>query len=348
MTGSSGQIGRALVSRLRQRYGAQSVVATDLDVTTATTSGLFRLDACDRDQVERFVVEHQATGVVHLAAILSADAEKDPIRALHVNNRGQEAVLEVAKRHNLAVFSPSSIAVHRKRDAGEVVTCPSTVYGISKLYGEYLGQYYAEKFGVDYRSLRIPGVMSRPAENHRGGGGTTDWAVEMFQIPTYSCFLRPDTVLPMVYVADLVEGITKFLKVPRSELTRSVYEVASFSVSPAQLAEKIREFVPNFSCNYDDISEYRQAIADTWPASLDDSAARRDWGWAPEYDLDATVSANLERRRDGGKKDDRLQFSPNPRVPSIDVHRRSNLRPERVLLGRRVEKKDAPEDFYRS
>ncbi|KAJ8614214.1 hypothetical protein CTAYLR_001121 [Chrysophaeum taylorii] len=291
VTGSKGQIGTELVEYLRGQY--PKVIATDI------RGGDHYLDVSAKDTtlLERLVVENDVGCVVHLAAVLSAAAERDAAAALRVNNGGTEMVLEVARRHALRVFVPSSIAVYGagtpKRARENSPARPSTIYGVSKVYGEMLGEYYHERHGLDFRSLRIPGVISSKA---MPGGGTTDWAVEIFydaiRRSRYSCFLSPTTSLPMVYIDDLIKGIATFIQVPRSRLARSTYNVGAFSVSPANLAEAIRAELP-FDCDYR-ISALRQAIADTWPESLDDSAARRDWDWNPTFDLRATTTTMIE------------------------------------------------------
>ena len=293
LTGACGQVGQELVPHLRDIYGFDSVIASDVREPTAALqeSGPYvTLDVTDGDALERVVKEHRVGTIVHLAALLSATGEKNPQLALHINNMGVTNVLEAAREHSLSVFSPSTIAVFGpstpKHTPDETVMRPTTIYGVTKVHLELLGEYYFAKFGVDFRSLRYPGVISSLA---MPGGGTTDYAVEIYHealaTGTYTCFLEEHTMLPMMYMPDLLKATTDLMQAPEEALTQRTYNVGALSFTPAELARSIERELPGFSISY--APDFRQEIAKTWPEVLDDSAARRDWGWSPEYDLDA-------------------------------------------------------------
>jgi len=294
VTGATGQIGAELVHLMRERYGSASVLATDLKSSAELKhAGPFAfLDVTDRASMQRLLVEHEADTIVHLASLLSAVGEKNPQLAQQVNVRGSENVLELAAQYGCKVFIPSTIAVFgpsTPRDAtpNTTVLRPTTIYGTTKVYMELLGEYYHRKFGVDFRSVRYPGIISNKA---LPGGGTTDYAVEIYyealRTGRYTCFLKEDTALPMMYMPDCLAGTLQLLEAPAERLASArVYNLTALSFTPAELAASIAKFVPGFAIEYR--PDFRQAIADSWPRSIDDSVARADWGWRPQYGLDA-------------------------------------------------------------
>ncbi len=294
VTGATGQIGSDLVVELRNKYGVKNVIASDVKVPSSTTypSGPFvYLDVMDKNSMGKVIVEHQIDWVVHLASILSAVGERNPQAAMLLNTRGIENVLELAAQHKLRVFAPSTIAVFgpsTPRDSTPDLTVmrPTTMYGVTKVYLELLGEYYNKKFGVDFRSVRYPGIISNSA---MAGGGTTDYAVDIYHKALldnkYTCFLRPDTSMPMMYAPDSTKATMDLLVAPREKLTQCTYNVTGFSFTPAELYESIKKRLPNFTINYE--PDFRQAIADSWPRSLDDSIARRDWNWQPAFDVES-------------------------------------------------------------
>ena len=297
VTGASGQIGSDLVEALCARHSPERVVASDVQPAAKTPPGVAyeTLDIRDRARLETVVEKHEVQTVYHLASLLSARGEAQPEQSWAVNVDGLRNVLETARTHRLRVFWPSSIAVFGpdvpRHDAPQDTALnPTTIYGVTKVTGEMLCAYYAQKFGVDARSLRFPGIVSYSAPP---GGGTTDYAVEMLRAAAsgddYTCFLRADAALPMMYMPDAIQATLDLMDVPPACVKlRRGYNVAAFSFTPERLAEAIRQHVPDFTCRYE--PDVRQTIADSWPASIDDARARADWGWQPSYDLDTMVA----------------------------------------------------------
>lgn len=309
VTGAHGQIGSELVRALVDRHTADGVVALDVH-PPARSNGVApahhreTADVRDRATLDR-IIRSQAVGTVyHLASLLSASGEQQPDRAWDVNVNGLKNVLDAAREHDLAVFWPSSIAVFgpdtpKHHTPQETILNPDTMYGVTKRSGELLCRYYHRRYGVDVRSLRYPGLISYLAPP---GGGTTDYAVDMLAAAArgkaYTCFLRPDTQLPMMYMPDALQAVHDLMAAEAKALSvRTSYNVAAFSFSAEELAAAIRRHVPDFAVEY--APDERQQIADSWPASIDDAAARTDWGWAPSFDLDAMVADMLAHLREG-------------------------------------------------
>jgi nucleoside-diphosphate-sugar epimerase len=305
VTGALGQIGAELVPALRARHGVDNVIATDLKVLppsgAAAIAPYGHLDCTDPHQLHEAVRRYDVGTIYHLAALLSASAEAAPQLAWSVNMNGLYNVLEVARGYGCQVFFPSSIGAFgptTQRDATPQVTVqrPTTIYGVTKVAGELLCDYYAGRFGIDTRGLRLPGLVSYVAAP---GGGTTDYAVEMFyhavRYGGYTCFLSADTRLDMMYMPDAIAAMMDLMAADSGRLRyRNAYNVAAMSVTPAELAAAIARHVPGFTVDYE-IDPVRQAIADSWPRSLDDSAAHHDWGFAPRYDLEAMTTDMLAR-----------------------------------------------------
>ncbi len=307
VTGALGQIGAELTPALRQRYGADNVIASSRRSRPAAgeqDAGPFEpLDVTDAAELARVVRHYGIDAVFHLAALLSAVGESDPQRAWHVNMNGLRNVLEVAREHGVRrVFWPSSIAAFGPSTPLEMtpqdtVMRPMTIYGVSKAAGELLCDYYFHRYGLDVRGVRYPGVISSGAPP---GGGTTDYAVEMFYAAVagrrYTCFVREDTVLPMIYMPDCIRAAVELMQADLERLVHhNAFNVAAASFSAGDLATAIREHVPDFACDY--APDYRQAIADSWPRSIDDAAARREWDWRPAFDLAAMTADMLQRLR---------------------------------------------------
>jgi len=312
MTGAAGQIGSELALALRKKYGDGNVVVTDLFRPPAALAeaGPFELlDATDAKALDGLVAKYGVDTVYHLAALLSATGEKNPQKAWSVNINGLYNVLEVARARGLVrVYSPSSIAVFgpatpRTATPQDTVLDPRTIYGVTKVAGEHLCDYYVRKYGLDVRGCRYPGIISHQT---LPGGGTTDYAVAIFyeavKYGRYTCFLREDTRLPMMYMPDCLKCTLDLMDADFARLEHHAsFNVTAMSFTAGELAAEIRRHMPAFECRYE--PDFRQAIADSWPASIDDSAARAEWGWKPDYDLAAMTAdmlAVLGRRQAAG------------------------------------------------
>ncbi|MBN2616059.1 MAG: NAD-dependent epimerase/dehydratase family protein [Bacteroidales bacterium] len=305
--GSSGQIGSELVMALRNIYGNEHVFATDIKQPTPEVqeSGPFQiLDVLDFKNLLHFIVRYKITQVYNLAAVLSGNAEKIPLQAWDINMKALMNTLEAARQSDAKkLFWPSSIAVFgpttpRHNTPQLTVMEPNTVYGISKLAGERWGTYYNNRYGVDFRSVRYPGLISYKTEP---GGGTTDYAVEIFfeaiEKGSYQCFLKEDTALPMMFMDDAIANTIRLMQADPKKLShRSAYNMAGISFDPKELADAIRKHMPEFKITYK--PDFRQAIADSWPASIDDSVAQQDWGLTNTYDLEKMTKLMLEKIRE--------------------------------------------------
>ena len=308
VTGAVGQIGSELTLALRDRYGAENVVAgfhhTSPTPQLRDSGPLARLDVTDRARLEEVVDKYRIDTIFHMAAILSAVGEKKPNLAWHVNIDGLYNVLEVARTQEMTrVFVPSSIAVfgpETPRDPApqETVLRPTTMYGVTKVAGELLGNYYVRRFGLDVRGVRYPGIISSET---LPGGGTTDYAVEVFykalQEGHYNFFVRADTVLPMMYMPDCIRATIELMEADFDRLKHHCdFNLAGMSFSAEELALEIKKHIPEFT--YEFHPDFRQEIADSWPKRIDDAAAREEWDWKPEFDLPSMVADMLARLRE--------------------------------------------------
>ncbi len=292
--GAGGQLGTELTQSLANTYGSEAVIATDFQESARSKFNYCRfktLNVLDKEAVGKLLQEEQITQVYHLAAILSATGEKDPMQAWDMNMRGLLHILELARENKLEkIFWPSSIAVFgpntpKQNTPQDALKNPTTVYGISKLAGEHWCEYYFNTYGVDVRSLRFPGLIGYKS---LAGGGTTDYAVDMYhqaiREQSFTCFLQEDTYLPMMYMDDAVQATMQLMAAPASSIrVRTSYNVSGMSFSPREIAQSIQSFYPNFRVQY--APDFRQQIADSWPSSVNDDRARNDWGWKAEFDL---------------------------------------------------------------
>ena len=304
--GASGQIGVELTLALRKIYGEGQVIATDLreqNPLLAGTGPYVSLDVMNKEMLHVQVIRQNITQIYLLAAILSATGEKNPSLAWNLNMQGLLNVLDIAREEKLhKVFWPSSIAVFgpsspRQNCPQQTIIEPTTVYGISKYAGEFWCHYYWQRYGVDVRSVRYPGLISYKSEP---GGGTTDYAVDIYhqalQKNQYTCFLKEDTYLPMMYMPDAIRATIELMEAPQKSVgIRTSYNLSAMSFSPQEVAASIRTHLPDFSISYS--PDYRQQIADSWPQSIDDSVARSDWGWKEEFDLTSMTADMLKNLR---------------------------------------------------
>jgi nucleoside-diphosphate-sugar epimerase len=298
--GAGGQLGSELVQGLWQLYGRENVFATDIkDPQGILAQGNFEiLDVLKQKHLFDFIQKNNITQVYHLAAVLSATGEKNPKFAWHLNMDGLIHVLDAAVEFKLdKVYWPSSIAAFgpatpKQHTPQDTIMDPTTIYGITKLAGERWCEWYFRNKGVDVRSLRYPGLIGYKT---KPGGGTTDYAVDIFfkaiTEKQFDCFLKPDTYLPMMYMEDAVKATLDLMEAPPEQVKiRSSYNISAMSFSPAEIAQEIKKHIPGFTITYH--PDFRQAIADSWPKSIDDSRARQDWGWQPSFDL-ARMTADI-------------------------------------------------------
>ncbi|MBS1626458.1 MAG: NAD-dependent epimerase/dehydratase family protein [Bacteroidetes bacterium] len=301
--GASGQIGVELTLALRKIYGNANVVASDLREQNPLLEGTgpyVSLDVMNKEMLHVQVIRQNITQIYLLAAILSATGEKNPNLAWHLNMQGLLNVLDIAREEKLnKVYWPSSIAVFgptspKQNCPQQTIIEPITVYGISKYAGEFWCNYYNQRYGVDVRSLRYPGLISYKSAP---GGGTTDYAIEIFheaiENKKYECFLQEDTYLPMMYMPDAIKATIELMEAPAKNISiRTSYNISAMSFSPKEIAASIKKHIPEFSIHYK--PDYRQKIANSWPQSIDDSVAANDWNWKSGYDLDKMVKDMLD------------------------------------------------------
>jgi len=292
--GASGQIGVELTLALRKVYSGSQVIASDLREENELLKGTgpyVSLDVMNKEMLHVQILEQNITQVYLLAAILSATAEKNPHLAWHLNMQSLLNVLDIAKEEKLKkVYWPSSIAVFgptspKVNCPQQTIIEPTTIYGISKYTGEFWCNYYFQRYGVDVRSLRYPGLVSYKSSP---GGGTTDYAIEIFHAAkekkSYSCFLNTDTRLPMMYMEDAIRATIEMMESPADKIrVRTSYNIAAMSFTPAEIATEIQTHIPDFTISY--APDYRQSIAESWPQSIDDAIAQDDWGWKPAFNL---------------------------------------------------------------
>lgn len=307
ITGAAGQIGSELTGFLAERYGKDNIVASDLageqPKTLSAAGAYLLLDVTQADQVRQAVLQHQIDTIIHLAALLSATGERNPAQAWEVNMNGTVNVVEVARENECTLFVPSSIAAFgpgtpRRHTPQDTLQRPTSMYGVTKVAGELLLDYYHHRFATDTRGVRYPGLISYVSPP---GGGTTDYAVDIFYEAlargSYTCFLKPDTRMPMMYMPDALRAVVLLLEADPAALKhRNAFNIAAFSFTPEELAAEIRRHLPDFRIDYE-VDPMRQAIADSWPESLDDAAAQAEWGWQAEYDLPTMVEDMLVRLR---------------------------------------------------
>lgn len=301
ITGALGQLGRELIPALQNIFGESNVISSDIRSNGENTiSGPYeRLNIIDKDTLVRIIRHHKITQIYHLAAILSANAETDPVQSWNINMKGLSNVLESARdMHIRKIYWPSSIGVFGgdtpKVDTPQfTIMNPSTVYGISKLAGEQWCAYYYQRYGVDVRSLRYPGLIGY---NAPPGGGTTDYAVDMYYYAIdnkpYICYLKKDTRLPMMYMPDAVRATIELMEAERSKITVTTsYNIAGMSFTPEEMSLAIRKQIHSFKIDYQ--PDFRQKIADSWPKSIDDNLAHKDWNWTPSYKLESMTKDML-------------------------------------------------------
>ena len=294
ITGASGQIGSELVQKLQDEYGIDNVLATDIQAPPASFNGHFeQLDAMDYWRMLELTSQFEADTMMHMAALLSATAEQQPLKAWHLNMGGLVNALEVARELDLQFFTPSSIGAFghstpKDHTPQDTLQRPTTMYGVNKVSGELLCDYYYERFGVDTRGVRFPGLISYVTPP---GGGTTDYAVEIYYKALteghYTSYIAEGTYMDMMYMPDALQAIVDLMEADATKLQhRNAFNITAMSFTPEQIAASIQRYIPSFTIQYD-VDPARQAIADSWPNSLDATAAKEEWGFSARYDLDA-------------------------------------------------------------
>jgi nucleoside-diphosphate-sugar epimerase len=300
VTGAFGLVGTELVEALQKKHGIDNVIAAAHSKKPENFDGILEnIDVTNKQEFESVIKKHEVETVYHLGGILSVGSEKNPPLAWDVNFNGLKNILEVAKDYKFKIFWPSSIAAFgpttpREDTPQHTALEPTTIYGVAKVSGELLGQYYFNKYGVDIRSLRYPGLLGWKADP---GAGTTEYAIHIFygaiKEGKYTVPLRADTFLPMMYMDDAIKGTIDLMEADSSKLTvRTSYNFSGFSFSPEELVNEIKKLMPELTVNYE--PNESQAIADSWPTSIDDSVARSDWGWTPSYDLSTMVEEMMK------------------------------------------------------
>lgn len=308
VVGANGQLGSVLVKELQMIYGITNVIASDVYLNP-DFEGIFELlDATDMVSIHSVIKQYSVTQIYQLAAILSAKGEQHPLKTWELNTKMMLNVFEVARNSDVdKVFFPSSIAVYGtkaplQKSPQSVFLNPSTVYGISKAAGENWAQYYFEKYDLDIRSIRYPGVIGYQS---MPGGGTTDYAVDIYHSAVkrenFKCFLKADTKLPMVFMEDAIRATIELMQTPKENIkTRTSYNLGSMSLNPSEIYEAIKKQHPSFEIQYQ--PDFRQVIADNWPKSIDDKEARNDWGWEPKFNLKSMTSVMLKKLEEKYKK----------------------------------------------
>lgn len=304
ITGAGGQLGVVLTKALQSKFGIENIIATDVNFNSSLEGHFEFLDVTDFKTLEQIISDFKVSQIYHLAAILSANGEKDPLKTWNINIETLNNVLEASRLNKVKkVFFPSSIAVFgdhivRVNTPQNSYLCPSTMYGVTKVAGENLVNYYFKKYKLDIRSLRYPGIIGHQS---LPGGGTTDYAVEIYhkavRNESFECYLEPFTMLPMIYIDDAVRATIELMEAPADQISiRTSYNIAGMSFSPKDLVKSIKKNYPNFQVKY--ICDSRQKIANTWPESIDDTKAFRDWGWKPEFDLDNMSKAMISNLKE--------------------------------------------------
>lgn len=305
ITGANGQIGSVLTIELQKKFGIENIIASDLKASAGFEGCFEVLDVTDFERLNEIILKYKITQIYHLVAILSANGEKAPLNSWDLNMKTLFNVLEASRLNNVKkIFFPSSIAVYGENapkinTPQDFILSPTTVYGISKVAGENWANYYFERYGMDIRSLRYPGIIGHQS---LPGGGTTDYAVDIFHKAInneiFECFLSAESTLPMIYMEDAIRATIELMDAPAEKITlRTSYNLSGMSFSPKELAAAIQEIIPTFRISYE--PDFRQKIADSWPASIDDSRAKKDWNWEPKFDIKAMTKdmlKNLEHK----------------------------------------------------
>lgn len=310
ITGALGQIGSELTHALREKYGVENVIATDIrkpEDSRVVSEGVFEiLDVTDAEKMKELVTHYQVDTLIHLAALLSAVAEAKPKLAWDLNMGGLINALELAREYQLKFFTPSSIGAFgpntpKNQTPQVTIQRPTTMYGVTKVSGELLGDYYYQKFGVDTRSVRFPGLISYET---LPGGGTTDYAVDIYyeaiRKQTYASFINQGTYMDMMYMPDAIDAIIKLMEAPSDQLIhRNAYNVSAMSIAPEDVAHAIQKHIPDFTLTYD-VDPIRQNIAESWPNAIDTTVAKTEWGFSPQYDLDKMTEDMLTQLKNKG------------------------------------------------